>query len=37
LQSSILPVSIPGIDRNRLPTFLYLWQVDPTLQRFSGK
>ena len=37
LQSSILPVSIPGIDRSRLPTFLYLWQVDPTLQRFSGK
>jgi protease IV len=37
LQSSVLPMSIPGIDRSRLPTFLYLWQADPTLQRLSGK
>jgi protease-4 len=37
LQSTLLPVSIPGVDRSRLPTFLYLWQADPTLQRFSGK
>jgi protease-4 len=37
IQSSVLPFSIPGIDRSRLPTFLYLWQADPTLQRYSGK
>lgn len=29
--SSLLPGSIPGIMRDRLPTFLYIWQADPTL------
>ena len=37
LQSSLFPVSIPGVERSRLPTFLYLWQPDPTLERLSGK
>jgi protease-4 len=37
LQSSLFPFSIPGIERNRLPTFLYLWQPDPTLERMSGR
>ena len=37
LQASIFPFSVPGIDRSRLPTFLYMWQADPTLQRYSGK
>jgi protease-4 len=31
--SSLLPISIPGIERSRLPTFLYLWEPDPTLER----
>ncbi|HXG10105.1 MAG TPA: S49 family peptidase [Gemmataceae bacterium] len=37
LQSTFLPVSVPGLERSRLPTFLYLWQPDPTLERFGGK
>jgi protease-4 len=37
LQSSMLPISIPGLDRTKLPTFLYLWQPDPTLERLSGR
>jgi protease IV len=37
LQASFFPVSIPGVERYRLPTFLYLWQPDPTLLRLSGK
>jgi protease-4 len=37
LQASLLPVSIPGIERSRWPTFLYLWQPDPTLERLSGR
>jgi protease-4 len=37
LQASLFPVSIPGIDRTRLPTFLYLWAVDPGTERLSGK
>ena len=31
--SEAIPFSYPGLDRSRLPTFLYLWQPDPTLPR----
>lgn len=37
LQSTFLPLSIPGLERSRLPMFLYLWQPDPTLERLSGR
>jgi protease-4 len=37
LQYSLLPISIPGLERSRLPTFLYLWSPDPTLERLAGK
>jgi protease-4 len=37
LQSALFPVSVPGVERSRLPTFLYLWQPDPTLERLSGR
>jgi protease IV len=28
-----LPLRMPGLERSRLPTFLYLWQPEPTLDR----
>jgi protease-4 len=28
-----VPVSIPGLDRSKLPLFLYMWQADPTMVR----
>jgi protease-4 len=31
LQNGVLPLSLPGLERSRLPTFLYLWQPEPTL------
>jgi protease-4 len=31
-----LPFSIPGLDRARLPLFLYLWHVEPTIVRVTG-
>src|SRR5262249_39400400 len=31
LQSDLIPFSYPGLERNKLPTFLYLWQPDPTI------
>jgi protease-4 len=34
---NFLPASLPGLDRGKLPTFLYMWQPDPTLERFGGK
>ncbi len=37
LQASLLGVSVPAADRNRLPTFLYLWQPDPSMERLAGK
>ena len=36
LQHSLLPLSIPGLDRAQLPTFLYLWQIEPTLEKSGG-
>lgn len=30
--ASILPLKVPGLDRASLPTFLYLWQPEPTNQ-----
>src|SRR5580700_945605 len=30
LQDKILPVNIPGIERSRLPSFLYLWEIEPS-------
>lgn len=29
--SSLFPIKIPGMDRAELPTFLYMWQPEPTL------
>jgi protease-4 len=32
-----IPLSYPGLDRSKLPTFLYLWQPDPTLPRLGSR
>lgn len=37
LQSDLVPFSYPGLERDKLPTFLYLWQPDPTLAPKSGR
>jgi protease-4 len=37
LQSDVIPLSYPGLDRSKLPTFLYLWQPDPTLLKLGGR
>jgi protease IV len=34
--SDSLPFSYPGLDRTKLPSFLYLWQPDPTLPRLGA-
>ena len=36
LQNSILPFNLPGLDRTQMPTFLYLWQIEPTLEKSGG-
>ncbi len=37
LQSELLPFSYPGLERSKLPAFLYLWQPDPTMTRLGGR
>ena len=37
LQGSLIPLSVPGFDRSKLPTFLYLWQPEPTMEKLSGR
>lgn len=37
IQGDILPLSYPGLDRAKTPTFLYLWQPDPTVLRQAGR
>ena len=34
--SSILPLKMPGIERSSLPTYLYLWQPEPSHITSSG-
>ena len=37
IQGEVFPLSYPGLDRSRTPTFLYLWQPDPTILRQAGR
>jgi protease-4 len=37
LQTDLIPFSYPGMERSKLPTFLYLWQPDPTITRLGGR
>ncbi len=37
IQSGLWPVDVPGINRASLPTFLYLWQPESTLEKLPGR
>ena len=37
IQGDIIPLSYPGLERSKLPTFLYMWLPDPTLTRQGGR
>jgi protease-4 len=37
LQKGIVPINIPGLDRSKLPCFLYLWQIEPSAEVAIGK
>jgi protease-4 len=36
MQPNVVNWSVPGMDRSRLPLFLYLWEVEPTLVRIAA-
>lgn len=37
LQDKLFPINLPGLTRSRLPSFLYLWEMDPTVEALPGK
>jgi protease-4 len=37
LQATAWPVAIPGLDRSRLPAFLYLWEPETSMERLGGR
>ncbi len=37
LQKDIIPINVPGLDRSKLPCFLYLWQMEPSSEAVMGK
>jgi protease-4 len=37
LQATVWPIDVPGMDRTRLPAFLYLWQPETALEKTSGR
>ncbi len=36
IHPSAFPMSVPGIERSKMPMFLYMWQVEPGFARLSG-
>ncbi len=34
---ALMPLNLPGMDRSKLPTFMYAWAPDPSLDRVQGK
>jgi protease-4 len=37
LQATISLINVPGLERSRLPAFLYMWQPEPTMEKLSGE
>lgn len=37
LHDKLLPINVPGLNRARLPCFLYIWEMEPTLETSLGK
>ncbi len=33
----ILNVSVPGLERSRLPTFMYIWMMEPSMDADAGR
>jgi protease-4 len=37
LQGETTVLNLPGLARSRMPTFLYLWEPEPTMEKLSGR
>ena len=36
IHPTTFPMSIPGVERSKMPMFLYMWQVEPGYTRLGG-
>ncbi len=36
MQNSLIPIKVPGLERSSMPTFLYLWQPEPSFVTSGG-
>ena len=36
IHPSTFPMSVPGVERSKMPLFLYMWQVEPGYARLNG-
>ena len=36
IHPSTFPMSVPGLERSKMPLFLYMWQVEPGYTRLNG-
>jgi protease-4 len=37
VQGTVIPYSIPGVDRPKTPAFLFMWLPEPTIERLTGR
>lgn len=37
IQGEVMPLSVPGLERSSMPTFLYLWQPEPLMEKLGGR
>jgi protease-4 len=37
MQGEMSPLNFPGLSRSHMPTFLYLWQPEPSMERVGGR
>jgi protease-4 len=36
MQGELAPLNIPGLTRSRMPTFMYMWQPEPMMDKLGG-
>jgi protease IV len=37
IQGEVMPMSFPGLERAAMPTFLFLWQPEPMMEKLGGR
>ncbi|HEY2760969.1 MAG TPA: S49 family peptidase [Pirellulales bacterium] len=37
MQGEAAPMNVPALSRSRMPTFLYMWEPEPSMEKLGGK